>query len=73
MADDSRTPVLVGVAAVQQRCDDPREAREPLSLMGDALERAAEDAGSRALLELVGTGPGRAGTWNHNSCPWTLL
>src|SRR5262245_65825663 len=45
-----RAPVLVGVAAVQQREDDPARAREPLALMGDALERAAEDAGSRALL-----------------------
>jgi hypothetical protein len=45
-----RTPVLVGVGVVQQRADDPRQAREPLLLMGDALERAADDAGSRALL-----------------------
>ena len=46
----SRCPVLVGCAAVQQRASDPREAAEPLLLMGAALERAAEDAGARALL-----------------------
>jgi len=45
-----RTPVLVGAAAVQQREDDPERALDPLALMGEALERAARDAGSRALL-----------------------
>jgi acetyl-CoA C-acetyltransferase len=50
MSRAERIPVLVGAGAVQQREDDPRRAREPLLLMGDALERAAEDAGSRALL-----------------------
>jgi acetyl-CoA C-acetyltransferase len=45
------TPVLVGVAAIQQREEDPRVAREPVALMAEALERAADDAGSRALLE----------------------
>ena len=50
MQNGPRTPVLVGVGVVQQRAEDPREAREPLLLMGDALERAADDAGSRALL-----------------------
>lgn len=47
---DSRTPVLVGAGAVSQRCDDPRDAREPVELMIAALERAADDAGRRALL-----------------------
>jgi len=50
MSHGARTPVLVGVGVVQQRAEDPREAREPLLLMGDALERASADAGSRALL-----------------------
>jgi acetyl-CoA C-acetyltransferase len=50
MPHGPRTPVLVGAAAVAQRAEDPRDAREPLLLMADALERAAEDAGSRALL-----------------------
>jgi acetyl-CoA C-acetyltransferase len=50
MSHGPRTPVLVGAAAVSQRAEDPREAREPLELMAQALERAAEDAGSRALL-----------------------
>ncbi|MHC4934254.1 MAG: acetyl-CoA acetyltransferase, partial [Planctomycetota bacterium] len=47
---DSRTPVLVGVGVAAQRCDDPSEALEPSALMVRALEAAADDAGSRALL-----------------------
>jgi acetyl-CoA C-acetyltransferase len=43
-------PVVVGVAQVAQRVDDPCAAREPLALMEDALRSAAEDAGSRELL-----------------------
>lgn len=50
MSLDPRTPVLVGVGAITQRCEDPREAREPVELMIAALERAADDAGNRALL-----------------------
>ena len=41
MPIDPRTPVLVGVGAVQQRCDDPRAALEPIELMIAALEHAA--------------------------------
>jgi len=48
--DPGRTPVLVGVGAVTQREEAPALAREPLALMCDALARAGEDCGSRALL-----------------------
>ena len=44
------TPVLVGVAAVQQRLDDYRQALEPVALMEQALRRAAADAGCDGLL-----------------------
>jgi acetyl-CoA C-acetyltransferase len=47
---DPRTPVLVGVGAVQQRKDDPRQAHEPVQLMIEALRRAAADAGAPSLL-----------------------
>jgi len=46
----ARLPVVVGVAQVEQRIDDPSAAREPLALMEDALRAAAEDAGGRELL-----------------------
>ncbi len=50
MAIPPRTPVLVGVAQVEQRERDPLRAREPLDLMTNAVKLAAEDAGSRELL-----------------------
>jgi acetyl-CoA C-acetyltransferase len=50
MTVDGRTPVLVGVGAVEQREADPARAREPVELMVGALERAAEDAGAPSLL-----------------------
>jgi acetyl-CoA C-acetyltransferase len=45
-----RTPVLVGVGAIRQREDDPGAALEPVALMAQALQRAADDAGAPALL-----------------------
>jgi acetyl-CoA C-acetyltransferase len=51
MADyAANTPVLVGVAAVQQKIEDYRQALEPVALMEQALRDAAADAGSADLL-----------------------
>jgi acetyl-CoA C-acetyltransferase len=47
---DPRTPVLVGAAAVSQRLDDPRVAREAAGLMIEACTAAATDAGDTGLL-----------------------
>lgn len=44
-------PVLVGVAAVQQKIDDYRQALEPVALMERALRDAADDAGCPGLLQ----------------------
>ncbi len=44
------TPILVGIAQLEQRIDDPLKGKEPLALMEQALRAAAEDAGSSALL-----------------------
>lgn len=60
-----RTPVLVGVGAISQRCEDPRDAREPLELLIAALERAAEDAGSRALLAKADRISAARGFWDY--------
>lgn len=48
MADN--TPILVGVGAIKQKCDDFRDAAEPIKLMEQALRAAADDAGSGELL-----------------------
>ncbi|MCH9672962.1 MAG: acetyl-CoA acetyltransferase [Gammaproteobacteria bacterium] len=50
MNTSDRTPILVGVGQVEQRIDDVEAALEPTEMMIDAVNRAAEDAGSRALL-----------------------
>jgi acetyl-CoA C-acetyltransferase len=50
MSIPPRTPVLVGIAQVEQRERDPLKAKEPLELMVEATKLAAEDAGSRELL-----------------------
>jgi acetyl-CoA C-acetyltransferase len=50
MPKTARLPVLVGAAALRQRSEDPRDAREPIALMADALRAAAADAGSSSLL-----------------------
>lgn len=42
---DPRTPVLVGIGLVQQKCEDPLQAREAIDLMIDAVRQAGADAG----------------------------
>lgn len=65
MSLDSRTPVLVGVGAVQQRLDDPRVALEPIELMIAALQHAAADAGSRELLTRASSIRVPRGFWDY--------
>jgi acetyl-CoA C-acetyltransferase len=62
---DPRTPVLVGAGAVQEREEDPNRAAEPFELMAQAVERAAEDAGSRALLERADSIRVPRGFWKY--------
>ncbi|MCF2533787.1 hypothetical protein [Yinghuangia soli] len=50
MVLDPRTPVLVGVAAVQQRVDAPGGGLDAVELMAQASEAAADDAGPGAKL-----------------------
>jgi acetyl-CoA C-acetyltransferase len=67
MSLDPRTPVLVGIAQIEQRADDPRTAREPLELMVEALKRAAEDAGSPALLGAANSVRVIRGVWPYEN------
>jgi len=46
----SNLPVLVGIAHVEQRIEDPLQAKEPVELMIEAVQAAAADAGSSDLL-----------------------
>jgi len=47
----NEVPVLVGVAQVEQRIDDPHGAQEPIDLMIEAVRQAAGDVGSNDLLQ----------------------
>src|SRR5688500_18419974 len=69
---DPRAPVLVGCGQVKQRCDDPRDALEPLALMAEAAERAADDAGSRALLRSLDSIRVPRGLWRYSN-PASIL
>ncbi len=63
---DPRTPVVVGVAQIKQRPDDPAEAVEAVALMIAAVRNAAADAGAESLLaklDLVGVVDG---AWKYS-------
>jgi acetyl-CoA C-acetyltransferase len=62
---DPRTPVLVGAAAVRQRCDDSAEALEAVELMAAATEAAAADAGVPSLRSAVEQIWVPEGTWSY--------
>ncbi len=72
MPPDPRAPVLVGVAQLAQRPDDPRDGAEPLVMMVDAARRAAEDAGSAALLERADSVRVSRGAWHYDNAPGAL-
>ena len=52
---DPRTPVVVAVGQVEQRCDDPAQALEPTALLAEAARAAAADAGAPGLLGSLDT------------------
>ena len=51
MIAPERTPVLAGVAQLEQRVFDPTAVKEPLDLMVEAVREAALDAGAKSLLQ----------------------
>jgi len=63
----SETPILVGVAQLEQRIDDPKTGREPIELMIEAVHRAAEDAGSSRLLSEAGSIRVIRGIWGYEN------
>lgn len=62
---EPRTPVLVAWGVVQQRESDPDRAREPVRLMIDALERAAETVGAGDLLHCADSIRVPRGFWGY--------
>ncbi len=66
MAIDPRTPVVVGVAQIKQRPDDPGDAVEASALMTGVVSAAAADAGSTALLDRLDLIGVVAGAWKYS-------
>jgi len=60
-----RAPVVVGVGQIEQRVEDPQEGAEPLEMMIAAVERAADDAGSRDLLRAANSIRVIRGIWKY--------
>jgi acetyl-CoA C-acetyltransferase len=67
MATDDRTPILVGVAQVEQRVDDPSAAKEPLDLMVEAVKAAAEDCGNPNILKEADSVRVIRGIWGYGN------
>ena len=65
MAADDRTPIFVGVAQVEQREDDPNAAKEPLDLMIQAVEAAAQDCGVPEILQKADSVRVVRGIWGY--------
>lgn len=62
---DPRRPVVVGAGQFLQRPDDPLDALEPLAMMAEVLERAADDAGNRDLLKAADSIQVVRGAWPY--------
>ncbi len=67
MAMDDRTPIIVGVAQVEQREDDPAAAREPLELMVEAVEAAGADCGNPQILQQADSVRVIRGIWGYGN------
>ena len=61
------TPVLVGVAQLEQRIQAPGEGKEPIELMIDACRMAAADAGQPALLAQANSVRVIRGWWRYQN------
>ena len=62
-----RAPVLVGVAQLLQRVEDPSEAKQPLELMVDAVRAAADDSGAPALIGKTSSIRVVKGIWGYKN------
>lgn len=61
-------PVLVGVAQLEQRIKgDPREGKEPLALMVEAVRAAAADTGNPAVLDAATSVRVIRGIWPYKN------
>lgn len=61
------TPVLVGVAQLEQRLDDWRDHQEPLDFMFDALQSAAQDCTNPTILSQASSVRVIRGIWPYSN------
>jgi acetyl-CoA C-acetyltransferase len=59
--------VVVGAGQFVQKPADPLDALEPIAMMVEAIERAADDAGTRALLARAGSIRVVKGAWPYRN------
>src|SRR6266446_4295271 len=71
---DDRVPVLIGAGQLTQREIEPAAANEPLQLMVDVAQRAAEDAGAdaRLLTQLDTVAVVNILSWHYGNAPGLL-
>jgi len=67
MRMDDRAPIIVGVAQVEQREDDPTAAREPIELMIEAVKKAAVDCCSPEILQVADSVRVIRGIWGYGN------
>ena len=61
------TPVIIGVGFCQEKHDDPTICSEPYQLMVNAIQQAASDAGSAALLQQLESIAVLQGMWEYRN------
>ena len=62
---NGKTPILVGIAQVEQREDDLQAAKEPLDLMLEAVGQAGIDCGNPAILQAADSVRVIRGMWAY--------
>ncbi len=62
-----RTPVLIGIAQMLQRSDEPEEARAPIELMIEAVQSAIDDAETLALPARIDSVRAMKGVWGYRN------
>ncbi|MEM6709326.1 MAG: acetyl-CoA acetyltransferase [Pseudomonadota bacterium] len=67
MPGSAVTPVIVGVAQLEQRIQEYTEGKEPADLMIDALRAAAEDCGNPGVLDAAGSVRVIRGIWPYKN------
>jgi acetyl-CoA C-acetyltransferase len=63
---NGNAPVLVGVAQLQQRVEDPTEGSEPLEMMIRACELAGDDTGAPRILQTADSVCVIKGIWHYD-------